>query len=188
MLLVKTKIGPSKIAGTGLFAAEPIAAGQALGEFEGVPMSFEEFEQLHDTGDTRISCDHLQVGTRAYIKISEPYVLINHSCEPNMGLRGERTMVALRDIAPGEEITYDYSTTEWTVQEYPPYYTDGWPMACHCGAASCRGKIGCFPYLPEDVKEKYLKSGVIQDYILERLKEPAETARCFICEKYLQLA
>lgn len=96
-------------------------------------------------------------------------------------------MIALRNIKIGEEITYDYSATEWTVQDYPPYYTDGWPMKCKCGSSMCRKLIGCFIYLPESTKQKYILSGVIQNHIIERLSEPKEAQRCFICERILEI-
>lgn len=58
---------------------------------------------------------------------------INHSCQPNCYTRtlyGHLLFFALRDIAPGEEITADYGDSyhEQTIR-------------CGCGAANCRGKI-----------------------------------------------
>jgi hypothetical protein len=58
---------------------------------------------------------------------------VNHSCEPNAGfLHGEPVLYALRDIEPGEEIAWDYSTS---ISE------PGWSMACRCGSPRCRGVI-----------------------------------------------
>jgi hypothetical protein len=62
---------------------------------------------------------------------------LNHSCEPNAVLRG-RTLVAQRDIARGDEVTFDYATTEYEMAE---------PFACGCGAARCRGLIRGFTAL-----------------------------------------
>ena len=39
---------------------------------------------------------------------------VNHSCEPNCGIRNACGLVALRDIKDGEEITYDYCMTDYT--------------------------------------------------------------------------
>lgn len=60
--------------------------------------------------------------------------LINHSCEPNCRseiIRGHIWITARRDIAPGEELTFDYgySVTEW--RHHP----------CRCGSAKCIGHI-----------------------------------------------
>jgi SET domain-containing protein len=58
---------------------------------------------------------------------------INHSCEPNSFIKilyGHIQIYALRDIAPGEEITIDYEST---------LHSD--KKRCYCGAKTCRGKI-----------------------------------------------
>ena len=56
-------------------------------------------------------------------------VYTNHSCEPNIAIQGQIVFVAMRDIAPGEELTHDWATT----------YNDTYEMQCHCGARNCRG-------------------------------------------------
>jgi hypothetical protein len=176
----------SPIDGKGAFAARDIKKGEVICLLEGVSLSFADFEKMHAMGNRSISCDQLQIGVRTYILLEKPYVFINHSCNPNAGIAGIQQLMALRNISKGDEITYDYSATEWTVQDYPPYYIDGWPMNCRCGSPDCRKKIGRFPYLPKVIQEKYVMSGVIQDYILLRMKEPTGEQRCFICERYLQ--
>lgn len=62
---------------------------------------------------------------------------LNHSCEPNAWLRG-RELVALRDIRTGEDVSFDYNTTEWDMAE---------PFACHCGSAACLGTVRGFAHL-----------------------------------------
>lgn len=54
---------------------------------------------------------------------------VNHSCAPNLRSLGEDAQIAVRDIAPGEEITCDYAECNYHVAE------------CHCGEAVCRGAI-----------------------------------------------
>ena len=75
-----------------------------------------------------------------------PWRYINHSCEPNCGLKG-RTVVALRRIRKGEEITIDYSTTE-----EDPY----WRMSCSCGSLRCRKQIGAIHTLPRSSFSRHL--------------------------------
>ena len=59
--------------------------------------------------------------------------LVNHSCAPNAGfLTGEPVLFALRDIAAGEEIGWDYSTS---ISE------PGWSLACRCASPDCRGVV-----------------------------------------------
>jgi SET domain-containing protein len=62
---------------------------------------------------------------------------INHGCDPNCEAEerdGRVYISALRDIAPGEELTYDYGLT--LDERYTPAVKRRY--ACHCGAAQCR--------------------------------------------------
>lgn len=56
--------------------------------------------------------------------------LMNHSCDPNVAISGDMTFVALRDIAAGEELVWDYATSEIHPQ-YPK-------IQCNCGSYNCR--------------------------------------------------
>lgn len=61
-------------------------------------------------------------------------MFINHSCDPNCETSevDDRVWIdAIRDIAPGEEITYDYCLYDGGDEEAP----------CNCGAAQCRGTM-----------------------------------------------
>jgi SET domain-containing protein len=52
----------------------------------------------------------------------------NHSCDANLGIRGEITFVAMRDIQAGEELTHDWAITD----------DDDYSLECKCGAPNCR--------------------------------------------------
>jgi hypothetical protein len=52
----------------------------------------------------------------------------NHSCDANLGMRGEITFVAMRDIRAGEELTHDWATTD----------DDDYSIECKCGTPNCR--------------------------------------------------
>lgn len=56
---------------------------------------------------------------------------LNHHCEPNAIIR-DFTLLAIRDIAPGEGVTFDYNTTEWDLAD---------PFTCHCGSPACVGVV-----------------------------------------------
>ncbi len=71
---------------------------------------------------------------------------INHSCVPNAGfLSGEPILFALRDIGPGEEITFDYATS---IAE------PGWTLACACGWPGCRKLILPWVEMPSSYRER----------------------------------
>jgi hypothetical protein len=69
---------------------------------------------------------------------------MNHSCEPNTSIRG-REVVALREITPGEGVTFDYNTTEYELAE---------PFECRCGSARCQGTIRGFKHLSETQRRR----------------------------------
>jgi hypothetical protein len=57
---------------------------------------------------------------------------INPSCEPNLGFTSPVTLVALRDIAQGEELSFDYAMTDATPEL---------EMPCDCRSSRCRGRV-----------------------------------------------
>jgi SET domain len=57
---------------------------------------------------------------------------LNHSCEPNLGWAGEDTLVAIRDLAAGEELTLDYATA---------IADPDFVLMCHCETYRCRQVI-----------------------------------------------
>jgi SET domain-containing protein len=181
------KIKKSSIQGKGAFAIRDIKKGEVLGTMQGEATTAADFARMFAKGDKRQGIDPFQVGVSSYIQLRKPYIYINHSYEPNVGIRTHATLVALRPIRKGEELVYDYSATEWTPQNFPPYYGTHWPMACRCGSKQCRKLIGCFPYIPKETQKRYLKSGVIQMHIKRKLSWPRQKQRCFICEEKLRV-
>lgn len=71
--------------------------------------------------------------------------LLNHSCDPNCGIHDLFNIVAMRDIMPGEELTWDYAMTENHV----------WRMKCKCGSPICRNIVGAYKDLPASIRKKY---------------------------------
>ena len=53
----------------------------------------------------------IQIGPNRHVDVEAPAKFINHSCRPNTKIEGEN-IVALKKIAPGEEITFDYQSNE----------------------------------------------------------------------------
>jgi hypothetical protein len=90
---------------------------------------------------------------------------LNHSCFPNAKIEkiGERLfVVALHDIAPGDEVLIDYSTIVGA--------DDVWEMDCNCGAEVCRGVIRSFDTLSEPLRERYVQRGMVPPYIVSAQK------------------
>jgi len=68
-----------------------------------------------------------------------------HSCDPNCGISGLFNVVTRRNVAAGEEITFDYDMTE----------NCDWSMYCRCKSRNCRKWIRGYRFLPIDVIEGY---------------------------------
>lgn len=136
--------------GIGLFARIPIFSGAVILELRGPLIGFDAAVAKGDW-----QCYPLQVGPGTYIDLEEPGCFANHSCRPNAGARGT-LLIAIRDIAAGDEIRYDYSTT---MDE------DYWTMPCRCGDPGCRGVVTDFKDLPGALRNYYLSIGVVQPFI-----------------------
>src|SRR5512135_1933631 len=135
-------VRPSSIQGLGAFAASPIRRGTRIIEYTGERISPAEADRRYDDDasehprvllfsvDSRTVIDGGVGGNEARF--------INHSCEPNCTAVTEKKHVyieALREIAAGEELLYDYNLTRHDEDsaDLPQRY------ACHCGAPTCRG-------------------------------------------------
>jgi SET domain-containing protein len=109
MLIVKTQVHASPIAGLGLFAAEPISAGQVWWLFdERIDRTFTEaeFEQMPSrTKEWLQTYAYLQGGI--WVLCGDHGMFVNHSEKPNSVTVGNES-IALRDIAVGEEILENY--------------------------------------------------------------------------------
>ncbi|WP_375381251.1 SET domain-containing protein [uncultured Sphingomonas sp.] len=160
----------------GLGGAELFRIGEThLGKAVHAARAFREGEVLTRFSGPRVAASRVPtrlVGRRdRFVQVSaDQYMgpsgaiddLINHSCAPNAGLRfGEAGvfLIAIRDIAVGEEIAWDYSTT----------LTDrSWQMVCACGASDCRGTIGAFETLSPERQEWFRARNLVAPYLRRR--------------------
>ncbi|MFK7984035.1 MAG: SET domain-containing protein-lysine N-methyltransferase [Saprospiraceae bacterium] len=92
-----------------------------------------------------------QIGENVWALHAEITHKLNHSCDPNCGISvnetGGHDFVAVKDIAEGEELAFDYAMRNYKIEHFP--------MQCRCGAAQCRGSITGWKDLPDDRKEAY---------------------------------
>ena len=90
---------------------------------------------------------------------------VNHSCNPSCGFNGQISLVSMRDIFQGEEITYDYSMTDVGSKE------QGWvDMECLCGSKNCRKMITGNDWRLEELQQKY--KGYFSRYIQDLVSSP----------------
>ncbi len=145
----------------GTFAARDFKKGETI-RLLGASERYDRptIHQKITDGELNID-DPFQVGKNLYIILDEDSRRINHSCDPNAGIRGERKLIALRDIKAGEEITFDYSTTA-----HPSVEPEVWTMKCQCGSANCRGDVANISTVPPRQIAKYLKARAIPRYLV----------------------
>jgi hypothetical protein len=146
------RIGETPV-GKGLFVTRPYVAGEEILVFTGALIDFETTLTMGER-----ECNAFQIGPNRYLDLDAPGVFINHSCDPNTGVCDDIRLVALRDLRPGEEIRYDYSTT---MDE------DQWEMHCRCGSPSCRGVIRDFKWLPNELKLGLMSRRVVPRFLVD---------------------
>ncbi len=124
-------IRSSRIHAAGVFATLPIKKNTRILEYDGPRLSKEEADSVYENrNDTYL----FGVGDGTQVIDGHSMAMfVNHSCDPNCETEeydGRVWIQAMRNIQPGEELTYDY------------YLYDGDDEApCYCGAKNCRGTM-----------------------------------------------
>lgn len=150
-------IRSSSLHGAGVYTTSPIAEGTRILEYTGPRLRAKQTEGMYsesevtylfgmDDGNTVID----GFGMAAFV---------NHSCHPNCEtdqIDDRIWIIALQDIAAGEELTYDYNIYDAEPGEKCP---------CHCGAPDCRKTM----YSEEEIQR--------QEKILQRRKNRRSAKR-----------
>ncbi|HYE21970.1 MAG TPA: SET domain-containing protein-lysine N-methyltransferase, partial [Verrucomicrobiae bacterium] len=82
---------------------------------------------------------------------------VNHSCDPTCGVKDKLKLVAMRDIHPGEEITFDYAMTE----------SSDYSFECNCGRTNCRKKVTGDDWKIPELQKKY--KGYFSEYLEKKI-------------------
>ncbi len=138
----KCYIGRSSINRKGLFLNKDVKKDEIVFRFTG-----ESIKQLKPWYH---GPNWLQVGYLEWIipKPGHQGNYLNHSCNPNAGVRGTQTIVAIRPIMKGEEVTIDYALSE----TFPL-----WHMKCNCKNKNCRKVVKPYQDLSIQRQKKYLE-------------------------------
>jgi hypothetical protein len=143
-----------------VYAQSPFARGVVLVVWSGRVLPAETFLRL-PASERRHGLqieEELFLGSGFPDDSADPADLVNHSCDPNAGLSGQVTLVALRDIAPGDEITFDYAMSDGS-----PYDE----FDCVCGAPTCRGRVTGDDWRQVSLWERY--RGHFSPYLQRRI-------------------
>jgi SET domain-containing protein len=138
------EIRPSPMQGLGAFATRRIPAGTRLIEYAGERLTPEQADaRYHDGVDERHHTYLFAIDGDIVIDAAvdgNDARFINHSCDPNCDAiveDGRIWIETIRDVAPGEELAYDYAYV--LDERHTPAAKRRYP--CNCGAANCRGTI-----------------------------------------------
>jgi len=142
----KVRVREHERTGKGVFAIEFIAKDELVAMRGGEVLNETELFRLPEA----IRQYSLQIDEDLFISPADAESFsgceyINHSCEPNCGIRGQIGIVAMRDIEPGEEITFDYAMAETRDQSFE----------CRCGSLNCRTNILGTDHMMLDLRRKY---------------------------------
>jgi uncharacterized protein len=136
------------IHGKGLVSQNVIRKGEIVSQLEaGLPTLYisDVLEMPVDQQEELLRYGY-QCSDDLIVIEKEPERYMNHSCDPNTVWIDTDTMIARRDIQVGEEVTYDYATTEVSI----PYQFE-----CQCGSVNCRHQVTNLDYLLPEWQEKY---------------------------------
>ena len=158
----RVEVRPSSIEGNGMFARQPIQEGEIVVIIGGTVMTEEEFQAYVQTV-TRYNAVQIGEGMHLVDLPTSPGGM-NHSCDANLWMRDEVTVVARRDISAGEELTQDYA-----------FYTTNpeWIMKpCRCGSSVCGQVVTGNDWQRAHVQERY--RGHFSPFINERIRRPTQ--------------
>ena len=138
------EVRTSRLHGQGVFATAPIKKGTRVIEYVGERISHAEADRRYDDKDEADNHTFLFiVDSRTVIDAGvngNEARFVNHACEPNCEsvIEDRRVFIeAIRDVRPGEELTYDYQIQR--ERDDPPDIDT--IFACRCGTPGCRGTM-----------------------------------------------
>ena len=156
----KTQVRESKIHGRGLFATADITKDEIVAVKGG---HIVDRKTLREKITPRLGPVEIQIDDDLFIapvtdeerELSMLYS--NHSCDANLGMRGEITFVAMRDICAGVELTHDWATTD----------DDDYSVECKCGAPNCRKVLTGKDWQRPELQKRY--AGYFSTYLSRKI-------------------
>ena len=155
-----TEVKESAIHGRGLFARNDIAAGDVVAVKGGHVITHAVLQELAP----RLGPAEIQIGDDLFVcPVTEEeregsMIFSNHSCEPNIGVRGQIVFVAMREIRAGEELTHDWAMTD----------DDESTTQCRCRGATCRGTITGKDWQLPHLQQRY--GDYFSSYLLQKIR------------------
>ncbi|MEJ6512142.1 MAG: SET domain-containing protein-lysine N-methyltransferase [Actinomycetota bacterium] len=148
--------------GMGACVVESITAGETVAAFGGWVADEVELKSLPAERVSRT----MQIDDHLYLvsgETADPGDYVNHSCTPNCGLAGNMLVVAMRDIAIGEELTFDYAMSDGG------HYDE---FECLCESNDCRGVVTGRDWRLPELQSRY--AGWFSPYLARKIERQGE--------------
>lgn len=156
----KTEIRDSPIHGRGLFSTAKIEKDEIVAIKGG---HIVDRETLREKISPQLGPVEIQIDDDLFIAPVTPeerelsMLYSNHSCDANLGVRGEISFVAMREIRAGEELTHDWCTTD----------DDDYSVECECGSPNCRKILTGKDWQRPELQKKY--DGYFSAYLARKI-------------------
>lgn len=155
----KSEVRQSPIHGRGLFATEAIKKDEIVLVKGGHIINRKQLREVN----ARLGAVEVQIGDDVFTApVTEEeregsMLYSNHSCDANLGVRGNIIFVAMRDIRSGEELTHDWCTTD----------DDNYSLECKCGSPDCRKLLTGKDWQKPELQKKY--AGYFSWYLAHKM-------------------
>lgn len=157
----KVEIRTNSLNGKGIFAKENIKKGEIVFIKGGHILTRDEIFSSGVINSYFPISDEYFLGATNKDEEDQIKLYQNHSCNPNVGLHGEITFIAMRDIGKDEELTVDYAFID----------NEDYSFECTCGSNNCRRIITGFDWKIKELQDKYY------EYFAQYLKDKINNER-----------
>lgn len=157
----KVEIRANSLNGKGIFAKENIKKGEIVFIKGGHILTRDEIFSSGVINSYFPISDEYYLGATNKDEEDQIKLYQNHSCNPNVGLHGEITFIAMRDIEKDEELTVDYAFID----------NEDYSFECTCGSKNCRKTITGFDWKIKELQDKYY------EYFAQYLKDKIDNER-----------
>lgn len=161
VLFNKVEIRTNSLNGKGIFAKENIKKGEIVFIKGGHILTRDEIFSSGVINSYFPISDEYFLGATNKDEEDQIKLYQNHSCNPNVGLHGEITFIAMRDIEKDEELTVDYAFID----------NEDYSFECTCGSNNCRKTITGFDWKIKELQDKYY------EYFAQYLKDKIDEER-----------
>ena len=157
----KIVIEKSAIHGKGMFAKEFIKKGEVVFIKGGHILEKSEVFSSEKINSYLPIDDFYFIGAKEKKEEELIKLYINHSCNPNCGLRGEITFVAITDINQNEELRCDYAFID----------NEDYSFKCTCGNENCRKVITGTDWKIKEIQAKF--KSYFSTYLIKKINQYA---------------